>query len=232
MSKARNNPLNHHLKHIGSLWIGVLFLAGSITPSHTALQAADQQVAVDSRVQAIDSAFRTVFDPLVSPGKGTGWKPYNRFLWFQGQRLTPGVDVDPMAKRMEAWDLKQQNRLPNNPLDENWSSIGPNNYSGRILSIAWNPVNTNIIYVGSASGGLWKTTNGGTTWSPLTDNLASLAIGCIALDPTNPDIIYIGTGEGSFNIDAVFGAGVFKSTDAGATWNTTGLSDAVAESRD
>lgn len=231
MNQARNNPFKHSFTHIPVMWLWVLLLAGSMTPSHIALQAADRQVDVYSQVQAIDSAFRTVFDPTVSPGKGTGWKPYNRFMWFYGQRNTPGVEVNPIQQRMDAWEFKQASRQPHSPLDENWTSIGPVNYSGRIISIAWHPTDTNIIYVGSASGGLWKTTNGGTSWTPMTDDLASLAIGAIALDPSNPQIVYIGTGEGSFNVDAVYGAGVFKSTDGGATWNTTGLSWTQSQNR-
>ncbi len=183
------------------------------------------------RFQEEDAAFRTVFDPDSSPGKGMGWKPYNRFAWFFGQRLTPGVEADPVALRMQALEQREALRDPNRSLDENWTNIGPSNLAGRILSIAWHPTNTNIIYVGSASGGLWKTTNGGTSWSPLTDNLASLAVGAVALDPNNPEIVYIGTGEGSFNVDAVYGAGVFKSTNGGTSWSATGLSWSQSQNR-
>lgn len=219
------------LRHMWAMCLWVSVLAIGMTPFRNALQAADGQVDYFAQFQQQDSAFRTVFDPNESPGKGMGWKPYNRFMWFYGQRLTPGVDIDPVARRMEAWEVKQATRQPNSPLDENWTSIGPTNFAGRMLCIAWHPTNTSIIYVGSASGGLWKTTNGGTSWTPLTDNLPSLAIGAVALDPSNPNIIYIGTGEGSFNVDAVYGAGVFKSTDGGATWNTTGLSWTQSQSR-
>lgn len=231
MASERKSKKNHWVKHFKSGWLWVLLIATGIVAQNRALQAADRQVDVFTRFQEVDSAYRTVFNPDSSPGKGTGWKPYNRFSWFYGQRLTPGVDVDPVALRMQAWQDKQANRDRNHSLDENWTNIGPQNFAGRILSIAWHPTNTNIIYVGSASGGLWKTTDGGATWLPLTDNLASLAIGSVVLDPTNPNIIYIGTGEGSFNVDAVFGAGVFKSTDGGATWNTTGLSWAQSQNR-
>ncbi|MCB9357756.1 MAG: T9SS type A sorting domain-containing protein [Calditrichaeota bacterium] len=228
---ARNTQGKQQLKHIWAVWLWVGILAIGMTPFRNALQAADQQVDIYSQFASEDSAFKTVFDPFVSPGKGMGWKPYNRYLWFYGQRLTPGLDVDPVTKRMEAWQNKRDGREEQSPLDESWSNIGPTNYAGRMLSIAWNPSNTQIIYAGSASGGLWKTTNGGTSWTPLTDDLPSLAIGAVVLDPTNPNIIYIGTGEGSFNADAVFGAGVFKSTDGGATWNTTGLSWTQSQSR-
>ncbi|MBK8130922.1 MAG: T9SS type A sorting domain-containing protein [bacterium] len=211
--------------------LGALLLMAGLLVCNSALQAADRQVDVFTQFQQQDSAFRTVFDPFESPGKGKGWKPYNRWAWFYGQRLTPDQTSDPVALRMQAWQEKQANRERVGALDENWTSIGPSNFAGRILDIAWHPTNTNIIYVGSASGGLWKTTDGGATWAPLTDDLPSLAIGSVELDPANPNIIYIGTGEGSFNVDAVFGAGVFKSTDGGATWSTTGLSWTQSQNR-
>jgi photosystem II stability/assembly factor-like uncharacterized protein len=219
------------LKFPGWGLVGFIVLFGSVVLQNTTLQAADRAVEAYTLFHQADSSFRTVFNPDSSPGKGMGWKPFNRFEWFYGQRLTPGVDVDPVAARMQAWEAKRADRTPNRSLDENWSSIGPTNYAGRVLSIAWNPSNTNIIYVGSASGGLWKTTNGGTSWTALTDDLPSLAIGSVALDPNNSNIVYIGTGEGSFNVDAVFGAGVFKSTDGGSTWSTTGLSWSQSQNR-
>ena len=177
----------------------------------------------------MDSLFRTVYDPLVSPGKGKGWKPFGRMEWFYGQRAFPSGDI-PVEGRKNAW-LEKTNSRERHTLDENWTAMGPNNIAGRILSIAWNPTNTNIIYVGSASGGLWKTTDGGSSWNPLTDDLPSLAVGSVVLDPSNSNVVYIGTGEGSYNIDAVYGAGILKSTDAGATWITTGMSWTQSQSR-
>jgi photosystem II stability/assembly factor-like uncharacterized protein len=86
-----------------------------------------------------------------------------------------------------------------------------------------------VAYVGSASGGLWKSTDGGDTWSPLTDDLPTLAIGAVCVLAADPNVVLIGTGEGSGAASAnlalgPFGAGIFKSTDAGATWQTTSLS--------
>jgi hypothetical protein len=72
--------------------------------------------------------------------------------------------------------------------------------------------------VGSVGGGIWKTVDGGVSWVALNDFMTSLAVGCMAIDPTNPNVLYVGTGEGIFNEDALRGAGVFKTTDGGATW--------------
>jgi uncharacterized protein (TIGR03437 family) len=107
-----------------------------------------------------------------------------------------------------------------------WTSIGPkptdggSTYvtAGRVNAVAIDPRDNNVVYIGAAEGGVWKTTDGGVSWTPLTDNEASLASGAIAIDPANPDIVYIGTGEENFAQDSYYGAGIFKSTDAGNTW--------------
>jgi hypothetical protein len=100
-----------------------------------------------------------------------------------------------------------------------WTWLGPGNIGGRIRSIVVNPTNANILYTGGVGGGVWKTTNGGASWFPLDDFMGNLAIGCMLMDPTNPNVIYAGTGEGFSNADGLRGAGIFKSTDGGATWN-------------
>ena len=99
-----------------------------------------------------------------------------------------------------------------------WSFVGPSTIGGRIRVVKYHPGNPSIVYAGSASGGVFKSTNGGDTWTPMSDRLPTLAVGHMALDPANPDHIYIGTGEGSFNWDKVYGDGVYKSTDGGQTW--------------
>jgi photosystem II stability/assembly factor-like uncharacterized protein len=91
-------------------------------------------------------------------------------------------------------------------------------YSGRATSIAVHPTDPNTVYLGTAAGGVWKTTDGGTTWTPLTDQQASLAIGAVAVDPNNPSTVFAGTGEPDFSTDSYYGQGLLKSTDAGATW--------------
>jgi photosystem II stability/assembly factor-like uncharacterized protein len=75
-----------------------------------------------------------------------------------------------------------------------------------------------ILYVGSASGGVWKTTNAGTTWTPLFDKQPVQSIGDLALEPGNPDVIYVGSGEANVRNSVSFGNGVYKSTDGGKTW--------------
>ncbi len=100
-------------------------------------------------------------------------------------------------------------------IDNKWTSLGPGNIGARTRSLVINPQNPNIMYAGAVTGGVFKSTDGGATWSVLTDALATLNIGALALDPQNPSIVYAGTGEqwGGFP-----GVGIYKSTDAGATW--------------
>jgi photosystem II stability/assembly factor-like uncharacterized protein len=124
------------------------------------------------------------------------------------------------------------------PLDPvNWTSLGPapvNAFSGlssgRISAIAADPYDANTLYVGTAGGGVWKTTSGGVHWTPLTDNQASLYMGAIAVAPSDPLTIYAGTGEANYGPSKIAlrrenvfaGRGVLKSTDGGATWSLLG----------
>jgi photosystem II stability/assembly factor-like uncharacterized protein len=106
-----------------------------------------------------------------------------------------------------------------------WRSIGPANMGGRIDDIAIVDQNPSIIYIGFATGGIWKSTNNGTTWLPIFDKYPVSSIGDIAIAPSNPDIIYVGTGEPNNRQSSSFGAGVYKSTDAGQTFEPMGLAD-------
>lgn len=99
-----------------------------------------------------------------------------------------------------------------------WKSLGPGNVGGRTRALLIDPNNTDVMYAGAVAGGVWKTTNGGTSWNALDDFMANIAVTTLAFDPTNTNTIYAGTGEGFFNGDSIRGAGIFKSTDAGATW--------------
>ena len=106
-----------------------------------------------------------------------------------------------------------------------WREIGPANPGGRITDIEGVESNPYIIYVGAATGGIWKTTNAGTTWEPIFDDQPNASIGDIAVSRSNPDIIYAGTGEANNRNSSPWGSGVFKSTDAGNTWEFVGLKE-------
>lgn len=109
-----------------------------------------------------------------------------------------------------------------------WIWRGPGNIGGRIRAMLIHPADRNKLWIGSAGGGIWKSTDGGASWSAQDDFMPNLAVCALIFDPTNPNTMYAGTGEGAPNVDAIRGVGLFKSTDGGATWNklvNTGTTD-------
>ena len=104
-------------------------------------------------------------------------------------------------------------------------NIGPALMSGRIADIAIMPGDPATWYVAVGSGGVWKTTNAGTTWTPIFDDQPSYSIGAIGLDPTNPHTVWVGTGENVGGRHAGFGDGIYRSKDGGASWEHLGLED-------
>lgn len=178
--------------------------------------------------------------------KGQGYKQFKRWEWFWESRVLPnGHFPRPSA----TWDAYIDYRSTHRDLvskraetimsSANWTSKGPSTSPGkgeglgRINCMAFHPTEANTFWIGAPAGGLWKTTDGGATWSTRTDTLPVLGVSDIAIDPTNPDIMYIATGDGDMGslsgmIAGAWGdtksVGVLKSTDGGASWNTTGLS--------
>ena len=104
-----------------------------------------------------------------------------------------------------------------------WRSIGPGFVTGRIADVEIDPRNTNVWYVASAFGGLWKTENRGVSFSPIFDKGPSFNLCCVVIDPKDSDVLWLGTGENHSQRSAHFGDGVYKSTDAGKTWSRMGL---------
>ncbi len=102
-------------------------------------------------------------------------------------------------------------------------SIGPAISTGRVQDIAIDPKSPNTWYVATAFGGLWKTTNRGTTFTPIFDDGGSFTLCCVVVDPKNSSVIWLGTGENASQRSAHFGDGIYKSTDAGKTWKHMGL---------
>src|SRR5580765_769036 len=108
---------------------------------------------------------------------------------------------------------------------KNWKprNIGPAGMSGRITTIDVVLENPNIIYLGAASGGVWKTENSGNSWTPVFDDQPTQNIGSVAVQQSNPNIVWVGTGEGNPRNSLNIGEGIFKSMDAGRTWKKMGL---------
>lgn len=99
-----------------------------------------------------------------------------------------------------------------------WSSIGPNNGSGRATAIALHPTIADTAIIGAAGGGAWKTADRGLTWTPLTETIPNLSVGAIAYAPSDANRVYLGTGEGGYAGDFIPGIGLLTSDDGGATW--------------
>lgn len=104
-----------------------------------------------------------------------------------------------------------------------WRNIGPSLTAGRIADLAVNPSNPNEYYLAVASGGVWKTTNNGTTFDPIFDREGSYSIGCITIDPSVSSTIWVGTGENNNQRSVAYGDGIYKSLDGGKSWKNMGL---------
>lgn len=125
-----------------------------------------------------------------------------RFSSATGTPL-PSVDADPRAPQVALGT---------------WSPLGPSNQGGRTRALLIDPTNPNVMYAGGVAGGVWKSTDAGASWTPRGDLMANIGVVSLAFNPQNTSVLYAGTGEGVGNGDAVRGAGIFTSIDAGTTW--------------
>lgn len=169
-----------------------------------------------------------------------GWKQFKRWEWFWQSR----VDAKGYFDAMKLWEAinekKQRFSTAAQNVSSNWTALGPVQVPlrdsrmpiigvaglGRINCVTFDPNNLNTLWVGSPSGGLWKSTDGGSTWSTSTDNLPNIGISWIVIDPNNTNIMYLATGDG--DAGDTYCIGVLKSTDGGNNWNTTGLQPGVS----
>ncbi len=175
-------------------------------------------------------------------------KAFQREKWFYEQRAYPH-EIIPADGRAKALMQKlvvnhsikkgsyQSNLFSYTP----WDLVGPapgqySNWgfvSGRITAIALDPKNSSRIFLGSATGGIWRSRTKGNTFAPISDHESSLATGSIAIDPNNTDIVYVGTGEATYSGSSYGGAGFMKSTDGGNSWYniSTGIPPGSVTSR-
>ncbi len=153
--------------------------------------------------------------------------PGLEYFYMSRRYGNPGINVE--MKRLEA-QQEMSRRLgrgfDKSAMSNQWTVLGPANIAGRIRAIAFHPTNNSIVYAGGASGGVFKSDQGGTSgsWRPVMDFVDAIPVGAVAVDPANPDIVYAGTGEPTMELIKSYGApsyrgvGVMKSTDAGETW--------------
>jgi hypothetical protein len=163
--------------------------------------------------------------------KAYGWKQFKRWeIQMEGwyDPVSGAFLYESIGKEI-ARVFKERQMQPDN-IYGNWTSVAysqegsGNDGNGRINCIAFHPTNENIFWIGTAWGGVWKTTDHGATWNPISDFILTTGISSIAI-PTDYDVthtIYIGTGDRGYNLD--YGRGILKSTDDGVTWQETGFS--------
>lgn len=142
--------------------------------------------------------------------------------WMDYQRAYPydHINTDAYYAEMHKAQLMRESA---SRADISWTLAGPTNIGGRITDLGFHPTDINTIFVGAASGGIFKTTNGGTDWEQVFEEGATISIGDLAVDPNNPDIIYAGTGESNSSSYSFLGDGLYKSTDGGNSWTHSGL---------
>ncbi|MFW6302100.1 MAG: PKD domain-containing protein [Bacteroidales bacterium] len=161
--------------------------------------------------------------------KGKGFKQFKRWENFMEPRVNDAGYLDGDAL-YDAWkDYRIMEKSSDKSETANWIHLGPDDTptninspgtkrgSGRLNCVSFHPTDPDIIYVGAPSGGLWKTTDGGSTWATTTDDLPSIGISDIAIHPLDPETIYIATGDGDAR--DTYSAGILKSTDGGSTWS-------------
>ena len=176
----------------------------------------------DLRLQEVEVLANRYFDS-VGTGRGTGYKQFQRWLYERKFHTDENGNYIP---RETDWNnyVAARGNMPNYTTNAaNWTPLGPSGWTytsgwnpgtGRLTSMAIHPANESVIYVGSPGGGLWKTTNAGTSWTALTDNNNLwMNVFSVTIDPNNQNIVY--AGMSGVNL-------VLKSTDGGATWNPTG----------
>ncbi len=212
------------------------------TQSIKAQKELEIKLAGLKKLSAISSTIDKYFESKKNAANGTltkqdekELKHWKRWEYFMSSRLDENGEIVNVSEKI--FNLTQQYRIQQTDQPDlaygNWSFIGPNSTGagiGRVNRIEFHPTDPNIVYIGTARGGLWKSINGGLTWQCITPFLSSLGISGIVIDNINPNIIYILTGEGDANAGGFtenygyisWSIGVLKSVDGGLNWNKVG----------
>ena len=165
--------------------------------------------------------------------KGSGYKPFMRWEYHWQNKVDDNGNKITPAEMWAALDLKKTRKLNKSAVSlpvSNWQPVGPFSHlntgswssgQGRVNIVHVDPSNSNIVYMGTPAGGIWKSVDMGSTWVAMSDNLPQIGVSGIAVDYSNSNVIYISTGDKDSS--DTYSIGVMKSTDGGLTWNTTGL---------
>jgi hypothetical protein len=212
----------------------MLCVAGTVLAQNTLNAPWMQQLQLEKNgteptYQEIVAAGNAYFDTIDKNAKGSGYKPFMRWVETAKQFVK---DDGMLQTNADLTAILAGNLVPKgvNTDDSNWFPSGPygvvgtgswSTGQGRVNAIAVDPSNPNTYYIGAPGGGVFKSIDAGATWTPLTDFISRVGASAIAIDPNNSNIIYIGTGDDDGG-DAP-SIGMLKSTDGGATFNTTGL---------
>lgn len=188
-------------------------------------------------------AFNAYWSTRDKNARGSGYKPFMRWEYHWRNYTNEQGYIMPAEHLWEAWRQKNQAKANRNATNRalppsNWQAVGPFTHTntgswssgqGRVNIVHVDPSNPSTVYLGSPAGGIWKSTNNGTTWTPLTDELPQIGVSGIAVDYSNSNVIYIATGDKDAGDS--YCVGVYKSTDGGLTWNPTGTMGASNPSR-
>ncbi len=160
--------------------------------------------------------------------KAGGWKQFKRWEWYWENRVDPTTGAFPSNSAYEEYQLIKKSLDTQKSPSGQWTSMGPSTspggYAGlgRLNCVGFHPTDNNTMYAGAAAGGVWKTTDGGSTWIPQGDDIDAIGISDIIVQATSgDDVVYIATGDRDHS--DTYSVGVLKSIDGGSTWQNTGL---------
>jgi photosystem II stability/assembly factor-like uncharacterized protein len=215
------------------LGVGLILLLGFLVPVPRQSSEIETTPGVSAngswnltpeQLSATHEAFALKRQKLDSQGPKRFDQPDKAAEFFHRQRLADGETELPVEHMIDQLDaikareaMTQDGAAPGGI--QGWQSIGPGNIGGRTRAIVVNPVDTGIMYAAGVAGGVFKSTDGGESWVPTSDFMLNLAVSTLVMDPADPNTLYAGTGEG-FGTGSPFvrGLGIFKTTDAGASW--------------
>ena len=219
------------LPSFAQISMGAPWMNNETTTAHKTTNSKTEKLTFDTVVDK----FNTYWLTHDKNTKGSGHKPFMRWQEHWKNYLEPDGTIAPASDLWSAWE--EMNSLKASATDylgeyeSRWQSIGPWSHTntkssggsgrGRVNAIAVDPSNPNVYYIGAPAGGLWKSSDSGTSWIPLTDYLPQIGVSGIAIDPNDSNTIYISTGDDDHS--SSYSVGVFKSTNGGVTWSDTGL---------